>query len=929
MDSVPGTLGPVVSATLSHNGPVSVEASDLETASVLSRFDRDVLLATGRAVHMRPSRVADIEGMRAFYDRLSDRAVYLRFFGLRPAMSDGDLHPSGGQDIGHRVVLVAVDDADIVGIGEYDRIPGRSEAEVAFAVADGHQGEGIGTVLLEDLALIARASGLSRLVAETMAGNHAMLAVFADVGLTKQSWYESGQVHVELDLTGASLLEDEADGRDWTAAVASLVPVLRPRHVVVVGLGRDAGSPGRAVLANLHVGFTGRVSAVDDAAGVIDGAAPLPARVADLDDVPDLAIVAVPALAVVDVIDECGRAGVRAAVVMSAGFAEQGPEGVDRERALLDTARRHGMRIVGPNCLGVVSSAVGLNATSLRRTLRPGSIAIASQSGGIGVVLADAAARRDLGVSAFVSLGNKVDVSGNDVLRYWADDPATSVVLMYMESIGDPRRFARIARAVSKRLPVVALKGGRSEPGRRGARSHTAALAADDAGVDALFEHTGVLRAATLDQLLDVGALLATQPTPAGRRVLLVGNAGGPLIIAADAAAAGGLDVVELSAPLQARLRRLVPDAAATSNPVDLRSTVAPEALRAVLHTIAASGEVDACVVVVVDLGADGDTTPLRLDWSDPVVPAVAVLFGGGAGAGSMPRCSTPERAVDALALAARRGAWLAGAAVDEVTVDVDMLPVRQRARRLASAVAAPGWLGPADALGLLEDVGVPVARWSVAANAAECVRAAQRVGFPCVIKADVSDVVHKADEGAVVVGVGSASAARRTATMFREHFGSRLRRLLVQQQAAAGIELLIGGVRDPAIGPLVVVAAGGAEAEVLRDRNVVLAPLTAGQARRAVERLRMYPLFAASRGRPAVPVEPIVELIQRVGLLMATVPEISEVDLDPVITAPTGCVVVDARIAVAPPPVQPLRTLRPPRPGSRASGLATTSGAS
>ena len=266
------------------------------------------------------------------------------------------------------------------------------------------------------------------------------------------------------------------------------------------------------------------------------------------------------------------------------------------------------MRIVGPNCLGVVSTAVGLNATFMRRA-RAGSIAIASQSGGVGVVIADEAARRDLGVSAFVSMGNKVDVSGNDLLRYWADDTSTRVVLMYLESIGDPRRFARIARTVSKRMPLVALKGGRSAAGQRGAHSHTAALAADDAGIDALFAHTGVIRAATLDQLLDVGALLAAQPAPAGRRVALIGNAGGPLILAADAASANGLDVVELSGALQRRVRQVVPDAASTSNPVDLLATVTPAGLRDVLETVAESGEVDACVIVRVDLAHEGGAT--------------------------------------------------------------------------------------------------------------------------------------------------------------------------------------------------------------------------------------------------------------------------------------------------------------------------------
>jgi acyl-CoA synthetase (NDP forming)/GNAT superfamily N-acetyltransferase len=881
---------------------------------VLAGFDRDVLLATGRAVRIRPSRRGDVPAMRAFYDALSHESTYFRFFGLRPALLDDQLYPEGGHDVGRHVVLVAEDGADIIAAGEYWRVAERDEAEVAFAVADSRHHQGIATILLEDLALIARAAGLRRLVAETLAGNEAMLHVFRSVGLTTRTWYEQGQVGVELDLVGTELLEDEADGRDWKAAVASLRPLFAPAHVAVVGAGRDPTSPGRIILDNLQTGFGGRLSVVHPTRTEVDGV-PAVADVAELDPVPDLAVVAVPAEAVVGVIDACGGAGVRSAIVISSGFAEEGGAGIERERELLATARGHGMRVVGPNCLGVVATGSGLDATFMQRALRSGSIAIASQSGGVGVIVIDEAARRDLGVSAFVSMGNKVDVSGNDLLRYWADDPATRVVLMYLESIGDPVKFARVARAVSRRLPVVALKGGRTEAGRRGAQSHTAALAADDSGIDALFAHTGVVRASTLDQLLDVGTLLAAQPAPAGRRVALIGNAGGPLILAADAAAANGLDVVELSKSLQERLRAAVPDAAATANPVDLLATVTPAAMGEVLDLVADSGEIDCCAVISVDL-AGGAEPAVPRDWINESVPAVAVLFGASGGGGSLPVYPSVERAIDALALAARRGLWLASTETGEAAQaeDVDLLPVRQRARRLAAEAATPGWLEPAATFGLLSELGVPVVPWATADSAAEAARAATRLGFPCVLKANVTGVVHKSDEGAVALDIGSAAAVRRQFASFRRAFGARLQDVVVQHQAEAGVELLIGGVRDPAIGPLVVVAAGGVQAELLRDRSVVLAPLTVGEAAGALERLRSFPLLRGFRGRPVVPLEPLVGIIHRIGLLMSTVPEIAELDLNPVIASPSGSAVVDARISVALPPVAPLRAMRVPR---------------
>ena len=886
-----------------------------ESAAVLAPFDRDVLLSTGRAVRIRPSTAEDLPALRTFYDELSERSTYLRFFGIRPYRDDADLHPPGGQDVGEHVVLLALDAGRIAGIGEYRRVPGRQEVDVAFAVADSHQHQGIGTVLLEDLALIARAAGFQRLVAETLAANAAMMLVFRTVGLVHRSWYEQGQIHVELDLSGDELLQDESDGRDWNAAVASLRPLMSPSHVVVIGAGRDPSSPGRVILSNLAATFQGTISVVHPSEAEIDGVAAV-RSVAELEGTPDLAVVAVPAAGVLGVIEDCGRIGVPAAVVISAGFAEGDGDGGDRERVLVDTARRYGMRIVGPNCLGVVSSQSALNATFMRQGLAPGPIAIASQSGGVGIVLATEAARRQLGVSAFVSLGNKVDVSGNDLLRYWADDPATSVVLMYMESIGDPRRFARIARAVSERLPVVALKSGRSEAGRRGARSHTAALATDEASVEALFAHTGVLRANTLDQLLDIGALLATQPASGGRRVALVGNAGGPLILAADAASVNGLEVVELSAALQERIRAIVPDAAATANPVDLLATATTAGSLAVLSEIAESGEVDACALVAVSL--DGDRPagePQRFDWSHPTVPGVAVLLGGMAGIGTMPQFPTPERAMDALGRAAERGQWLEFVATEQVSdAGIDLLDLRRRVRTQTPWDGSPEWLDPTATFELLAAAGVPVAPWAVGRDADECVAHADRIGYPCVLKADVEGVVHKVDAGAVVLDIAGPEDVRREVERFERAFGERLRRVLVQRQAAPGVEMLIGAVRDPAVGPLVVVGSGGTQAELIGDRTVLIAPVSDQRAQWAIERLRMYPLLTGFRGKPTVPIDPLVDITRRIGLLVAAVPEVAELDLNPVIASADGCVVVDARISVAHQTQQPLRALRVPR---------------
>ena len=494
-----------------------IENEQIDTLpELIAALERDVVLATGRTVRVRAVRTRDVAALRSFYDRLSEKSSYYRWFGLRPAIPDDEMARSAMQDVRRHVALIAESNTEIIGIAEYFGRPEGEEAELGLAVADDHHHEGVATILLEDLAVVARAAGLRRLVAVVLPANTAMTAVFRTVGLVNRSWFDDGVISVELDLTTDDLLQDHADLRDWNAVVRSLQPVVRPRHVVVIGASRHASSPGRRILAKLATTFTGKLSVVHPSGERIAGVESVRSLVDLSADVPDLAVVAVPAAAVVDVVDECGRIGIPAAVIISAGFAERDSDGTTGQDDLLAAARRHGMRIVGPNCLGVVSTSVGLDATFSDLDFRPGGIAIATQSGGVGLVVAAEAARREVGISSFVSMGNKADVSGNDLLRLWADDEDSRVILLYLESFGDPVRFARVARAVSRRKPVIALKSGRSAPGRRGARSHTAAIASDDAAVDALFRHTGVLRANSLEELIDAGLLLERQPTPGG-----------------------------------------------------------------------------------------------------------------------------------------------------------------------------------------------------------------------------------------------------------------------------------------------------------------------------------------------------------------------------------------------------------------------------
>lgn len=899
------------------------DRTDDTTAALLAPFDRDVLLATGRVVRARPSEAGDVEQLRDFYRDLGETSTYYRFFGVRRTIPDDELERATAQDVHRRVTLITEADGRIIGIGEYHAVPNGAEAEVAFAVADKHQHEGVATVLLEDLALIARAAGFERLVAETLPGNTAMLSVFRAVGLVHRNWFEDGVVHVELDLTTHHLLQDDADLRDWRSTVRSLRSLVHPSHVVVIGAGRNPASPGRRILGHLRDGFHGTVSVVHPAAATVGGVDAVTDLDA-LDTVPDLAIIVVPAPSVAEVVERCGAAGVPTAVVISAGFAEAGPVGARMQDEVLAAARQHGMRLVGPNCLGVVSTASGLNATFTRQEFVPGGIAIAAQSGGVGIAIAAEARRRHAGVASFVSMGNKADVSGNDLLRLWADDQATNVILLYLESFGDPVRFARVARAVSQRKPIVALKSGGSTPGSRGAASHTAALATDRVVVDALFAHTGVVRARTLEELIDVGVLLDRQPAPAGRRIALVGNAGGPVILAADAADAAGLDVPELSSSLQAEVARIVPTAAATANPVDLGSGATPEQLAAVTHAIGRSGEVDGCIVVCIDVGERGDLErvgPLLAALELDGVPLALSQVGTGENvdAGTVPTFPTPERAATAFALAASRSTWQA-TMLDDVTDDATavldagtFVDARRIARADASGSTETIWLDAAGSFALLEAAAVPVARWRSVRSAAECGHAADEIGYPCVIKADVAGLLHKSDAGAVRLGVGDAATAAEAYSAFAGQFGARLRDVIVQAQHDAQIELLVGAIRDPVFGPFVVVGAGGVETELRDDRVMLVAPVSRSAARHAVESLRLAPLFHGFRGRPELPVDPVVDLVYRIGMLVASIPEIQQLDMNPVLIDQHGCVAVDALIGVAAPPspVVPVRAMR------------------
>jgi acetyl coenzyme A synthetase (ADP forming)-like protein len=669
----------------------------------------DVALRDGSTLRVRPVDVTDAPAMRAFFEALSLESLGLRFFGV-PSV-DWVTKWAVDVDDADRYALVATTgpQQEIVGHGAYIRIDAE-RAEVAFVVADRWQGQGIATIMLGQLAAAAREHGISVFNAEVLPRNHRMIDVFRHSGFPVELHVRGELIDVEFPTSLSEEALARFEQRERTAAVAALRSFLEPACVAVIGASRRRGTLGGDLLHNLlTAGFAGAVYPVNLRASSVAGVRAY-ASIAEVPERVELALVAVAAPGVAQVARECGAAGVRALVVLSAGFADAGPEGAARQRELLAICRETGMRLVGPDCLGVLnaSPAVRLHATFAGAMPAPGNVGFLSQSGALGIALLEHARRWQLGLSSFVSVGNKADISGNDLLQYWQEDPATAVVLLYLESFGNPRRFARIARRVGRAKPIVAVKGGRSAAGARATSSHTAALlSSSDVTVDALFAQAGVIRADTIAELFDVASLLAAQPVPAGRRVAIVSNAGGPAILGADACRTDGLDVVELPAGVRRRLGRLLPAGACVANPIDMLASATAEHYRKAIGVLSDSGVCDAILTINVAplLSVAGDVAREIAVAAEaaPQLTLASVFMGADvaaanavSGAARVPSFAFPEEAVRALAHAARYGAWRARPA-GTVTVPPDCRPDEAAAIIAAALGLGTSWLGPAD----------------------------------------------------------------------------------------------------------------------------------------------------------------------------------------------------------------------------------------
>ncbi|MCA1186081.1 GNAT family N-acetyltransferase [Saccharopolyspora sp. 6T] len=859
-------------------------------------WEADVVLSDGGTVHLRPISPDDADQLISFHSRLSDRTRYFRYFGPYPRMPKRDVERFSTVDHRDRVALVALLGDDIVAVGRFDRLDDQDSAEVAFVVQDQHQGRGLGSILLEHLAAAAQERGLRRFVAEVLAENSAMVRVFRDAGYQVRRAMEEGVVHLEFDIDPTEESLAVARAREQAAEARSVHNLLHPRSVAVIGASTDHRKIGHAVLVNLLTAdFAGPVYPVNPEHRAVRGVRAYPS-VLDIPDDVDLAVVAIPAAGVDEVLDACLAKGVKALVIVSSGFSESGPDGRAIERRMVRAARVHGMRVVGPNALGVVNTDAGyrLNATLAPRLPGSGRTGFFCQSGALGVAILATATERGLGLSTFVSAGNRADVSGNDLLQYWQTDPATDVVLLYLESFGNPRKFARLARRLARTKPIVVVKSGRNavRPGLA-----ATSVQVDETSVQALFEQAGVIRVESVAQMFDTALLLAHQPLPAGERVAIVGNSSALGMLAADVAQAEGLRLA--------------------GEPVDVGASASPEEFAAAVRAAALSDDVDALVTVFVPPVAVPGTAYARalrealqeaaVAATKPVVTTFLAAEGvpdelavpgpdGSAGWGSVPSYPSPERAVLSLARATRYARWRA-APQGHFARPEGIAP--ERARRLVEASLGDGEVRLSDeqSVELLGHYGIELVPFRRVCNEADAVAAATELGFPVVLKAADDQLRHRADLVGVRLDLVNADAVRAAyADLLRV---SDTAEVYVQNMAGRGHSCVIDLMDDPSFGTLVSFGLSGVASELLGDKAYRAVPMTDVDVAALVRSPRAAPLLAGYRGDEPADLAALEDLVLRVATLVEDLPEVRELTLQPVLASALGVRVTGARISV------------------------------
>jgi acetyl coenzyme A synthetase (ADP forming)-like protein len=862
--------------------------------------------------------------MLGFLKALSDESRRLRFGDAAMDLEATARRWAGVADCEDCCVL-AVQAGEVVGQASYDKATA-DRARVGFTVTDSFQGRGLGTLLLKRLAEAAAADGVAVFEADVLADNHKMLELFRESGFGITMKSEPGKIHVEFATSITPEAQARFEAREQIAAMNAVRGMLAPRSIAVIGAGRKRRTIGGEVFHNLmDGGFNGPVYPVNPGAEVVQSVRAYKS-ILDIDGPVDLAVIVVPAKLTMQAARECAQKGVHGMVVITAGFGETGPAGKEMQKELLGIAREAGMRVIGPNCMGVINTHddVRMNATFSPNAPIQGNVGFLSQSGALGLAVIEYANTLNLGLSTFISVGNKADLSGNDFIQYWADDPATDVIALYLESLGNPRKFARITRRVGRQKPILAVKSGRSSAGARATSSHTGALlGASDVTVDALFKQAGVIRTDTLGEFFDVATLLANQPRPKGNRVAILTNGGGPGILCADACEADGLVVPQVPDDIKAKLAEFLPADAGLNNPVDMIAAAPPESYRKALKILAEWDGIDAIIILYVpvlvtnseEIAAGVRAAALEIKRE---IPMLSVFLSSKGTPDtlkteglSIPSYPFPEDAARALAHAVRYGIWATTpeGVVPQFT-DVRTAEAKALVAGVLGSMQAPDaeksrWLLPDEVAKLLGAYGVPMATWRLAATPEEAGAAAAEIGGKVALKGVAPKLIHKTEAKAVVLNLEGAAEVTKQATEMAARIaaqGTTVEKFFIQQMIpSGGVEMLVGVVHDKLFGPVVACGAGGTAVEVLKDVKVRITPLTDRDAHEMVTSLRTFPLLDGFRGAPKCDVAGLEDLLLRVAAMVEQHPEISEMDCNPVIVRPEGAVIVDARIRIEP----------------------------
>ncbi len=874
----------------------------------------DVVLRDGSTVHVRKMEPADDKALFDLFQSLSEESRWLRFFSVA-AGSALAAEARRETNLDHTFGLIALSGPDqhVVGHAFYAGIDSH-RAEVAFTIADDYQGRGLGTLLLGQLAEVATANGIQTFEAEVVASNHAMLHVFRESGFPIELKARAGQIHVTLPTSFTSDAVEQFERRESIAAVNALRLFFNPRSIAVIGASKKRGTIGGEVFHNLlSYGFAGPVYPVNPTADVVQSV-PAYKSVEDIPGLVDLAVVVVPEKFVIETVKQCGRKGVKALVVISAGFGETGKDGQAKQAELMRVCRAAGMRLIGPNCMGIINAdpAVRMDATFAPGVPPTGRVGFSSQSGALGLAIIELANSLGLGISTFVSVGNKADISGNDLLRYWEHDANTEVILLYLESFGNPKKFSKIARRVGRKKPIVVVKSGRSAAGARATSSHTGALiAASDVTVDALFRQSGVIRTDTLEELFDVASLLVNQPLPRGNRVAIITNAGGPGILGADACEARGLEVPVLSKETQETLRSYLPAGAGIGNPVDMIASATAEQYGRTVEVAAADPNVDSLIVMftppLITKSEDvAQEIVAAVKRSDSAKPVLTVFLSGDNAPDSLRRANIPayrfpETAAIALARAARYSRWRER---PETTM-AEFADVNrdQAASVVASALGrGGGWLTTQETAELLSCYGLPLIEQKIVDTPEAAGEIAERMNGEVALKVIAPDVLHKTEAGGVRLHLRGNQEVRAAAIEMRDRLltqGHEPTGFLVQRMAQGGVEMLVGVVHDPQFGPVVACGAGGVQVELLRDVSVRLTPLAKEDASEMIRSLKTYPLLNGFRGSAKCDVAALEDGLLRVSAMVEDLPQIAELDCNPFVVQESGAVILDARVRV------------------------------